>query len=145
MGREADCELCAAPGGELLWRNELCRVVRVADADDFPGFCRVVLNRHVAEMSELPAAEAHALLDAVLATERCLRRLLDPDKINLASLGNVVPHLHWHVIPRWRDDSHFPAPIWAAACRPAPSRPAPDTESLRQALNSELSLCGLMP
>jgi diadenosine tetraphosphate (Ap4A) HIT family hydrolase len=57
------------------------------------------------------------LMDVVFATERALRRIMQPDKINLASLGNVVPHLHWHVIPRWRDDSHFPAPIWAAATR----------------------------
>jgi diadenosine tetraphosphate (Ap4A) HIT family hydrolase len=38
--------------------------------------------------------------------------VLHPDKINLASFGNVVPHLHWHVIPRFEDDAHFPAPIW---------------------------------
>jgi len=46
-----------------------------------------------------------------------LRDTLQPDKINLASLGNQVPHLHWHVIPRFADDAHFPDPIWAAARR----------------------------
>jgi diadenosine tetraphosphate (Ap4A) HIT family hydrolase len=35
----------------------------------------------------------------------------------VASLGNVVPHLHWHVIPRYADDAHFPAPVWATAVR----------------------------
>jgi diadenosine tetraphosphate (Ap4A) HIT family hydrolase len=35
----------------------------------------------------------------------------------VASLGNVVPHLHWHVIPRYADDAHFPAPVWAQAVR----------------------------
>lgn len=142
MASTVDCELCATPGGELLWRDDLCRVVRVPDAEGFPGFCRVVLNRHVAEMSDLPGSEAHALLDVVLATERCVRRLFAPDKINLASLGNMVPHLHWHVIPRWRDDSRFPAPIWAAPVRSAPARPAQDVETLRRALATELSLCG---
>jgi diadenosine tetraphosphate (Ap4A) HIT family hydrolase len=59
----------------------------------------------------------------VFATERGrAARGLQPDKINLASLGNMVPHLHWHVVPRWRDDSHFPAPIWAAAKRVVTAR-----------------------
>ena len=48
-----------------------------------------------------------------------LRNLLQPTKINLATLGNVVPHLHWHVIARFDWDSHFPAPVWAAAVREA--------------------------
>ena len=46
-----------------------------------------------------------------------------PDKVNLAALGNMVPHLHWHVIPRWRGDRHFPDAIWAAP------RVAPGAES----------------
>ena len=46
--------------------------------------------------------------------EEAQQSVLAPDKINLASLGNMVPHLHWHVIPRWRGDRHFPDPIWAA-------------------------------
>ena len=50
----------------------------------------------------------------VCAVERAQREALAPDKVNLASLGNVVAHLHWHVIPRWRDDRHFPQPVWGA-------------------------------
>ncbi|MEI4902545.1 HIT domain-containing protein, partial [Klebsiella pneumoniae] len=46
-----------------------------------------------------------------------LRSLYSPDKVNLASLGNVVPHLHWHVIARFRDDAHFPDPIWSVPRR----------------------------
>jgi diadenosine tetraphosphate (Ap4A) HIT family hydrolase len=46
-----------------------------------------------------------------------VREVMQPDKVNLASLGNVVPHLHWHVIPRYTDDAHFPAPVWAPAVR----------------------------
>ena len=49
--------------------------------------------------------------------ERVLRAELAPDKINLATLGNQVPHLHWHVIPRFADDAHFPDPVWAARRR----------------------------
>ena len=141
MAANTDCELCAGPGGDLLWEDACCRVVRVADdtGKAFPGFCRVVLQRHVAEMSDLPHGDAHHVLDVVLATERALRRLLQPDKINLATLGNLVPHLHWHVIPRWRDDSHFPAPIWAAAQRAGLARSVPANARLLHALQTELS------
>ena len=74
MLKETDCELCALPGGELLWENGLCRVVRVTDASGqaFPGSCRIILKRHVAEMSELDAGDARRLMDTVLATERAL-------------------------------------------------------------------------
>ena len=58
----------------------------------------------------------------VLAVERALRDTLRPEKINLASLGNQVPHLHWHVIPRFADDAHFPDPVWAARRRDATAR-----------------------
>ena len=78
-------------------------------------------------------------MDVVLATERALRQVVQPDKINLASLGNLVPHLHWHVIPRWKDDSHFPAPIWARAQRTATARPVPTSAGLQCALQAELS------
>lgn len=118
-GAVAECELCHAPGGEILWQDALCRVVSVDEAD-YPGFCRVILSRHVREMSDLSELEQIALMRVVIAVESCLRHLCQPDKINLASLGNVVPHLHWHVIPRWHDDRHFPAPIWGTPQRTSP-------------------------
>ncbi len=48
----------------------------------------------------------------VLVLEAILREQLKPHKINLASLGNMTPHLHWHVIPRFEADPHFPLPVW---------------------------------
>lgn len=106
----------------------------LVDDTDYPGFCRVILERHVKEMTDLPADKRTRLMNAVFATEATLRELLHPDKINLASLGNVAPHLHWHVIPRYRDDRHFPAPIWAGASREnAPPR-APAERSAFTAL-----------
>ncbi len=110
------CELCSSPGGETLWEDAFCRVVRIADAD-YPGFCRVIARRHVSEMTDLSPGERNRLMTVVFAVEEVLRTAFAPDKINLASFGNVVPHLHWHVIPRWRDDRHFPQPIWGSAQR----------------------------
>ena len=129
------CELCSADGGAVLWRDELCRVVRPA-VEGYPGFLRVIVNRHVKEMTDL--AERERLMRLVFACEAALRQLYQPDKVNLASLGNVVPHVHWHVIARFADDAHFPDAIWAPARRAAKSRaPVPD-EDLARAIMAAL-------
>lgn len=112
------CPLCTEDGGQLIARLPNWRLIRVTDTPDFPAFYRVVWNAHVAELSDLSSAERAECLEAVVAVEQGLRDVLAPTKINLAALGNVVPHLHWHVIARFSDDSHFPAPIWGAAQRP---------------------------
>jgi diadenosine tetraphosphate (Ap4A) HIT family hydrolase len=108
------CPLCDAIGEDILWQDDFCRVVLVGDPN-YPGFCRVILNHHIKEMTDLPPLERQRMMITVLKVETALREVLNPDKINLASLGNMVPHLHWHVIPRFTDDRHFPDPIWAAA------------------------------
>jgi len=110
---EPACPLCAGDGGVVVWRDQALRVV-LPDEPDYPGFTRVVWNAHVAEMTDLTAAQRDRLMRLVFAVERVQRAVLAPDKVNLASLGNVVAHLHWHVIPRWRDDRHFPQPVWGA-------------------------------
>jgi diadenosine tetraphosphate (Ap4A) HIT family hydrolase len=112
----SSCELCRESGGTLVFQCAQWRVIRAADAS-FPAFYRVVWRAHVAEWTDLSLAEQAALMGAVSSVERVLRDALAPTKINLASLGNVVPHLHWHVIARFDWDSHFPAPVWSAAAR----------------------------
>ena len=107
------CPLCDEVGGKLLWRNASCRVI-LADDPDYPGFLRVILNAHVKEMTDLPEADQRTLMQVVMASECALREVMSPDKINLASFGNVVPHLHWHVIPRFEGDPHFPNPVWGS-------------------------------
>jgi diadenosine tetraphosphate (Ap4A) HIT family hydrolase len=114
-----DCPLCQPDAAEMvLWSDNFCRVIWVDD-DNYPGFCRVILNAHVKEMTDLLPAERLGLMGVVFAVETAVREIAQPDKINLASLGNVVPHLHWHVIPRWATDPNFPDAIWAASRRPA--------------------------
>ena len=100
----------------MVWQGTHLRVIR-ADEAGFPAFYRVVWQGHVAEFSDLSSAERQHCMDAVVVVESALREFLQPTKINLAALGNVVPHLHWHVIARFEGDSHFPAPVWAAAVR----------------------------
>lgn len=134
----SSCELCASPGGEVLWQDEQVRVVRVEEAG-YPGFCRVIWQAHVAEMTDLTPPQRARLMNITWAVETALRQLYQPSKINLASLGNVVPHLHWHVIPRFTDDPHFPRPIWAETLRPAAPRPEIDDATLTAAIVAAMS------
>ena len=112
MTHRPDCPLCAGDGGTLIWRGEGFRVIR-ADEPDHPAFYRLIWADHVAEFSDLPALQRAACMDAVVLMEQALRVHLQPDKVNLATLGNVVPHLHWHVIARWQWDAHWPQPVWS--------------------------------
>lgn len=119
---EGACELCSSPGGAVLWQNELCRVVR-ADEPDYPGFVRVILQRHAREMTDLEPQARARLMQIVFEVEAAVRDAMQPDKVNVASLGNMTPHVHWHVIPRFRDDRHFPAPVWAPPRRERGAQP----------------------
>lgn len=134
---EMACPLCAEDGGALVWRGEHLRVIRAQDAG-FPAFYRVVWNAHVAEFSDLSAAERAHCMEAVGLVEQALREHLAPTKVNLAALGNVVPHLHWHVIARFGWDSHFPSPVWAPAQRPSPAAQEDAVRALLPALEAAL-------
>jgi diadenosine tetraphosphate (Ap4A) HIT family hydrolase len=116
IGKIMDCELCEAAGETLIWRGQHCRVVLVDDKD-YPGFCRVIWNDHIKEMTDLPLSMRTEMMNIVFAVEETVREVMRPEKINLASLGNMTPHLHWHVIPRYTDDKHFPNPVWAQQLR----------------------------
>ena len=98
--------------GQLIWRGDDCRVILVNDPD-LPGFCRVIWNRHVAEMTDLSYGEREHLMSLVFAVEEAVRQVMHPDKVNIATLGNMVPHIHWHVIPRYKDDAFFPGSAWS--------------------------------
>jgi diadenosine tetraphosphate (Ap4A) HIT family hydrolase len=117
------CVFCDGDGGARLWRDTRCRVVLTDEP--FAGFCRVIWNVHVREMTDLSAPDREHFMLVVYTVESALRARLAPIKMNLASLGNQTPHLHWHVIPRFADDSHFPNPVWAPRQRDAVPRTLP--------------------
>lgn len=143
------CPLCDTDGGLVVAHTPRFRVVRVVDGDEarrFPAFYRLIWAEHVTEFSDLAVTDRHACMDAVTEIERVLRSLLAPTKVNLATLGNVVPHLHWHVIARFDWDSHFPAPVWAAAQRDewpggAAARLAQPLPSVDAAMARALATC----
>jgi diadenosine tetraphosphate (Ap4A) HIT family hydrolase len=136
------CALLAAPAagevagtsaGNIIWRDDALAVVAV-DEPGYPGFTRVVWQAHVKEMTDLPPAERERVMRAVWAVEAAQRDVLAPHKVNVASFGNMTPHVHWHVIPRYADDAHFPNPTWGARQRD----PAAAAVAVRSSLLPEL-------
>jgi diadenosine tetraphosphate (Ap4A) HIT family hydrolase len=116
MTMNANCPLCTTDGGELLWKNEEMRVI-FANEPDFPGFCRVIWTEHIAEMSQLSVDQRARLNHVLMLIEKAVLEVMSPDKVNLAALGNMVPHLHWHVIPRFEKDVCFPGSVWSEKLR----------------------------
>ena len=143
------CPLCEGAGGDTVAHDARLRVV-LPEEPLYPGFTRVIWQTHVAEMTDLNETDRAHLLRVLMAVETAQREAFQPDKINLASLGNVVPHLHWHVIARWRDDTHFPASVWSAPAERdgAPARRRIDSArervpAYRGLLERRLRECGL--
>ena len=141
MGNTAisECELCNAPGGDVVYQGTQFRVVLVDDVQ-YPGFCRVIWRDHVVEVTDLNELYRMLMMDVLWQVETVVRDVMQPKKINLASLGNVVPHLHWHIIPRYADDAHFPAPVWAAAQRVTPDAVLNARRALLPALRDAIAL-----
>jgi diadenosine tetraphosphate (Ap4A) HIT family hydrolase len=116
MAETITCALCAPTSDTILWQDDFCRVVLLNDAD-YPAYCRVELIEHLKEMTDLVPLQRARMMKTVFAVETVLREMFNPDKINLASLGNKTPHIHWHVIPRFENDKHFPNSHWGDAVR----------------------------
>ena len=118
-----NCALCKdelkPEDGQLIWQGDEARIILVNDSD-LPGFCRVVWNRHVAEMTDLTYGEREHLMTLVFAVEEAMRHVMHPDKVNIAALGNMVPHIHWHVIPRFKDDAFYPGSAWSKRVQETP-------------------------
>lgn len=112
----SDCPLCQPSPYQVLWQDDFSRVVLLSDTD-YPAYCRVELIAHVKEMTDLPPQDRSRTMKVVFAVETAIREVIKPDKINLASLGNKTPHMHWHVIPRFENDKHFPNSHWGEAQR----------------------------
>ena len=109
-----DCPLCLPCSHLLLWQDDFCRVVLLNDTD-YPAYCRVELKEHIKEMTDLTPTDRAKMMKVVFAVETAIREVIHPDKINLASLGNKTPHIHWHIIPRFETDKHFPNSHWGEA------------------------------
>ena len=113
-----NCALCSSHKYPIIWANDLLRIVLIND-QNYRGYCRVDLINHVKEMADLDEETRNEFMGVIFQTEKIIKEYLQPDKINLASLGNITPHLHWHIIPRYLSDNHFPDSIWSEKKRNA--------------------------
>jgi len=79
----------------------------------YRGHCQLIFDgRHACQLEQLTLQEYRAFTDDLFAAQRAVMRTVHPDHINVEVLGNVVPHLHWHIVPRYRDDPRWGYPIW---------------------------------
>jgi diadenosine tetraphosphate (Ap4A) HIT family hydrolase len=82
----------------------------------YRGYCLLILDlRHAIRPDQLLPEEWESFCFDLYEAERAIMQTLHPDHINVAVFGNVVPHLHWHIIPRYRDDRRWEGPIWTTA------------------------------
>ena len=117
------CELCKYDQSTALWQGNKFFVIAVND-ERFPGYTRLIWKEHIAEVTDLSEQDRTLMWQALSLIEQTMRETMHPTKINLAQLGNMVPHLHWHIIPRYKNDTHFPESIWGMQQRKLPSETA---------------------
>jgi diadenosine tetraphosphate (Ap4A) HIT family hydrolase len=115
MNNMTDCPMCHR------WEREAdLRIVELEHSfvtlnrdQFFPGYALLFTKQHVTELFHLDAAVRGTLMEEVARVAETLQRLFQPTKINYELLGNMVPHMHWHIIPRFNTDSLWPRPVWA--------------------------------
>ena len=105
------CSLCDEILSDIVWTDKNCYVIRVLN--EVYGLHRVIWKHHVKELSALEKPELDELIKNSIKLEKYLLEKFKPDKVNIASFGNQTPHLHVHVIPRWKTDPWWPDTTWS--------------------------------
>ena len=102
------------PVGDLA----LSSVLLMDDAR-FPWFILVPRRSGATELTDLTQEDAATLMSEMRIATHVMQGLAEPDKINVAALGNIVPQLHVHVVGRFRSDPAWPGPVWGHGARPS--------------------------
>jgi diadenosine tetraphosphate (Ap4A) HIT family hydrolase len=110
--------------------------VILGDAQFYRGYCVVLAKRHTSEIHLMAPDEARALFDETVAVGRAVAVATRPLKLNYECLGNLEPHVHWHVFPRFETDPMRTAPVWM---RPEAERKVALQDSARRALIQTLA------
>lgn len=82
---------------------------------NYPWFILVPRHDNLQEIDQLPTALQHTLIEEISALSRMVKNEFKPDKINVGTLGNIVPQLHIHVIARFKHDALWPHSVWQDA------------------------------
>ena len=89
----------------------LCRFLLMNDRR-YPWLILVPRHNGLSEIHDLRDKDQSTLISEVTASTRALEKLFQPEKINVAALGNLVSQLHIHVIARFEEDEAWPNPVW---------------------------------
>jgi diadenosine tetraphosphate (Ap4A) HIT family hydrolase len=118
-----DCPFCRKlsnldeiAADEMVWQFPHS-VVLLGTSQYYLGYCLLVARRHATELSQLSESERRAYLDEMCLLARAIEECFRPKKLNYELLGNQVPHLHWHVFPRFDADPDRLRPVWLALDR----------------------------
>lgn len=104
-------ELEDLPPEEIVWQFPQS-VVLLGPWQFYHGYCLLVSRRHATELSQLGEEERQAFLAELCLLARAIEEAFQPAKLNYELLGNQVPHLHWHVFPRYAHDPDRLRPVW---------------------------------
>ena len=100
----------------IIYKNENIRIE--IEKSEIP-WLKIFTQTAYTEMSDVPSEiklEIYNLLDII---EKEMITYYNPKKINIASFGNYMPHVHWHIMARFEEDSYFPEPMWGEKQREA--------------------------
>jgi diadenosine tetraphosphate (Ap4A) HIT family hydrolase len=97
-----------------LGRFSLCRLLLMNDSQ-YPWFILVPERPEITEIFQLAEADQRQLWRESSALAKALHQAFQPDKLNIAAIGNLVPQLHVHHVVRYRGDKAWPAPVWGYA------------------------------
>ena len=136
---------CKFDGPRSNLSKELYRVATLSSStlylernQTYRGYCVLIYDRHVARIDQLDRNEWLELADDMHRAQTAIRKVCSPAHMNVVSLGNVVPHLHWHLIPRYLDDPRWGQPIWPTEGTPIVTLAESDYEELAARLRDEL-------
>ncbi len=137
------CPMCTKwndePGLRIA-ELEFCYVILNRD-QFFLGYTFVVTKKHVTELFHLDKKARETVMEEVNEVAAALYKLFQPDKINYELLGNMVPHMHWHLIPRFRNDRLWPRPVWTEP-HPERSLTAAEYAARCEQVRERLGTCG---
>ena len=110
-----NCPMCTRWQDEAPLRiAEMKHCLVMLNRDQFfPGYTLVFTREHVTELFHLDRAVRQEVMEEVNSVAAALHRVFQPTKMNYELLGNMVPHMHWHLVPRFNGDPLWPRPIWS--------------------------------
>ena len=136
------CPFCShRPEGWLQIATLATSTLYLRNTQTYRGYAILAFDPyHATRLSELSSAERERFWNDVCRSQSAIERATKPDHMNIATLGNQVPHLHWHIIPRYKNDPRWGGPIWTTTEEEMVIAHLPDQERRRlaDAIRAEL-------